>query len=380
VNSAVSVPAETDKRWMRAAIAQSRHAEGRTQSNPPVGCVILDKSGRLCAAAHTGLGGVPHAETQALDMAGKYAKGGTVYVTLEPCAHHGKTPPCIDALIAAGVARIVVAVGDPDARVNGRGLETARAAGIDINLGVESAAAMAVLNGFLRRITHGKPYVWLKTAASLDGGIALSDGQKRWLTGDPMRHFVHELRSRCDALLTGVGTILADDPELTCRAPAGGYDSPAVFILDSQLRTPANARLFGKGQRMVTLLCTPSAPKDRMMALEKAGATVTTLPADSDGQLDLHAVLNHLGTIGINTILVEAGTGVTTAMLAAGLVDKIYWTQSQHILGADARPVVGPLKLVALPPQNLYTQITSSSIGQDQLRVFVQDVNQDKTG
>jgi diaminohydroxyphosphoribosylaminopyrimidine deaminase/5-amino-6-(5-phosphoribosylamino)uracil reductase len=131
---------------------------------------------------------------------------------------------------------------------------------------------------------------------------------------------------------------------------------------------------------MVTLLCTPSAPKDRMMALEKAGATVTTLLADADGQLDLHAVLNHLGTIGINTILVEAGTGVTTAMLAAGLVDKIYWTQSQHILGADARPVVGPLKLVALPPQNLYTQITSSSIGQDQLRVFVQDVNQDKTG
>ena len=380
MNSAVSVPAETDKRWLRAAVAQSRHAEGRTKSNPPVGCVILDKSGRLCAAAHTGIGGVPHAETQALDMAGKSAKGGTVYVTLEPCAHHGKTPPCIDALIAAGVARIVVAVGDPDARVNGRGLEMARAAGIEVNLGVESVAAMAVLHGFLRRISAGKPYVWLKTAASLDGGIALSDGKKRWLTGNPMRYFVHELRSRCDALLTGIGTILADDPELTCRAPAGDFDSPVVFVLDSQLRTPPNARLFGKGQRKVTLFCTQSAPKERFIALQKTGATVITLPADSQGQLDLHAVLNHLGTIGINTVLVEAGTGVTTAMLGAGLVDKIYWTQSQHILGADARPVVGPFKLVAMPPQNLYTQLTSSWIGQDQLRVFVRDVNQDKTG
>lgn len=380
MNSAVPVSAETDKRWMRAAIAQSRHAEGRTQSNPPVGCVILDKFGRLCAAAHTGFGGVPHAETQALDMAGKSADGGTVYVTLEPCVHHGKTSPCIDALIAANVARIVVAVVDPDTRVNGRGLEIARAAGIDINLGVEAVAAMAVLNGFLRRVVHCKPYVWLKTATSLDGRIALSDGKKRWLTGDLMRHFVHELRSRCDALLTGVGTILADDPELTCRAPARLSDSPAVFILDSQLQTPPNARVFGKVQRTVTLLCTQSAPKDRLVALEKTGATVTILPDDSYGRLDLHAVLFHLGTIGINTILVEAGTGVTTTMVEAGLVDKIFWTQSHHILGDDARPVVGQLKLVALPPQNLYTQLAASSIGQDQLRVFIQDVKEDNRG
>ena len=380
MNSAVDRPTDIDKRWMRAAIAQSRHAEGRTNSNPPVGCVILDKSGRLCAAAHTGMGGVPHAETQALDIAGKLAKGSTVYVTLEPCAHYGKTPPCIDALIAAGVARIVVAVGDPDARVNGRGLETARLAGIEVDLGIESAAAMTVLDGFLQRVSCGRPNVWLKTAASLDGGIALHDGQKRWLTGVLMRHFVHELRSRCDAVLTGVGTILADDPELTCRAPAAESDSPGLFILDSKLRTPPNARLFCKTQRTVTLLCTDSAPKRRFITLQKTGATVTTLPANPQGQLELNAVLTHLGTLGINTVLVEAGTGVTTAMLGVGLVDKIYWTQSQHILGADSRPVVGPLKLVAMPAQNLYTQITSSLIGQDQLRVFVRDFNQDKIG
>ena len=157
----------------------------------------------------------------------------------------GKTPPCVDALIAARVARIVVALGDPDRRVNGRGLDKAKSAGIHVDLGVEAAAAGAVLNGFLQRITHGRPVVWLKTAASLDGAIALADGQKRWLTGEPMRHVVHELRSRCDALLSGVGTILADDPEFTCRAPSLTADSPALYILDSQLRTPTSARLYG---------------------------------------------------------------------------------------------------------------------------------------
>lgn len=380
MNSAVSFPAETDKRWMRAAIAQSRHAEGRTLSNPPVGCVIVDKSGRLCAASHTGIGGVPHAETRALEMAGHLAEGATVYVTLEPCAHHGKTPPCVDALIAARVARVVVAVGDPDTRVNGRGLEMVKAAGIDANFGVESAAAKVVLNGFLRRNERNRPFVWLKTAASLDGGIALADGKKRWLTGSPMRHFVHELRSRCDALLTGVGTILADDPDLSCRSPAVYADSPAIFVLDSQLRTPLDARLFGTRGRTVTLLCTASAPKDRLMALKKAGAGITMLPANPSGQLDLCAVLDHLGASGVNTLLVEAGTSITTAMLGAGLVDKIYWTQSPHILGADALRVVGALKLVALPDRNLYTLLTSSYIGQDQLRVFERYDTADQIG
>ena len=161
---------------MRAAIAQSRQAEGRTQSNPPVGCVILDKYGRLCAAAHTGIGGVPHAETQALAMAGKSAVDGTVYVTLEPCAHHGKTPPCIDALVAAGVARIVVAVVDPDARVNGRSMEKARAAGIEVSLGVEASAAMAILHGFLSRTTVAGP--GSETAASLDGVLLCLTAEK----------------------------------------------------------------------------------------------------------------------------------------------------------------------------------------------------------
>ena len=385
MNSAVpasesaSGPNKNDNRWMRAAIAQSRRAEGRTANNPPVGCVILDKSGRLCAAAHTADGGVPHAETRALEMAGSAANGGTVFVTLEPCSHQGKTPPCVDALIAARVARIVVALGDPDRRVNGRGLDKAKSAGINVDLGVEAAEAGAVLNGFLQRITRGRPVVLLKTAASLDGAIALADGQKRWLTGEPMRHLVHELRSRCDALLSGVGTILADDPEFTCRAPSLAADSPPLYILDSQLRTPTSARLFGNRQAAVTIFCTASASQKRGAALTKAGATVTVLPADAQGRVDFLAALEHLGAAGINKVLVEAGTGITTKVLASALADEIYWTQSPHILGSDARPAVAALKLIALPPQNLYTQTRSLLVGQDQLRVFVKNVSAART-
>jgi diaminohydroxyphosphoribosylaminopyrimidine deaminase/5-amino-6-(5-phosphoribosylamino)uracil reductase len=322
---------------------------------------------------------VPHAETLALDMAGLAAKRGTVYVTLEPCAHQGKTGPCVDALIEAGIARLVVAMSDPDIRVNGRGLDKARFAGIVVDLGIEAAAAFAVLNGFLCRVRRGRPFVWLKTATSLDGAIALADGKKRWLTSDPMRQLVHELRSRCDMLLTGVGTVLADDPEFTCRLPSLASDSPAICILDSNLRIPTSSRLFNDCNRAVIILCTSSASRKRRVALVNLGASVIILPADAKGKVDLLSALEHLGAIGINKVLVEAGTELTTAFLVAALADKIYWTQSSHILGSDARPVVGALKLAALPPQDLYTQKRSSLVGQDQLRIFVQDVNAAKT-
>ena len=377
MNSAVSFfsPIEIDKRWMRAAIAVSRRAEGRTSSNPPVGCVIIDKSGRLCAAACTGSGGVPHAEARALKMAGSAAHGGTVYVTLEPCAHWGKTAPCVEALVSAGVTRLVVAIGDPDKRVDGRGLNKAKAAGIIVDVGVEAEEARTVLDGFLSRIKFGRPLVWLKTATSLDGAIALTDGQKRWLTGQPMRYWVHELRSRCDALVTGVGTILADDPLFTCRTPSQASDSPSLYILDSRLQTPASSRLFDNCQREINVLCTSSAPRERRESLIRAGAVVSIMPADEQGKVNLLATLEHLGACGINRVLVEAGTTLTTSFLNDGLVNKIYWTQSSHILGSDARPAIGDLKLIALPPQNLYTQIESSMVGKDQLRVFVKNIS-----
>lgn len=373
MNRAVSQPdiTEIDRRWMRAAIAQSLHAQGRTDSNPPVGCVIIDKGGRLCAVAHTGSGGAPHAETTALKLAGAQARGGTVYVTLEPCAHHGKTPPCAAALIDAKVGRVVVAVRDPDSRVDGRGIAMLEAAGIEVVTHVETAAAAAVLAGFLHRIKHSKPYVSLKTAASLDGRIALSDGKKRWLTGAQMRQFVHELRSRHDALMTGVGTVIADDPQFTCRGQLAAADSPAVYVLDSALRTPLSASLLKVANRSVTLFCTSSAPQARHKALQSAGAQIVTLPADADGHVDIIAAMSHLGAAGVNNLMVEAGVGVTSAIYKHDIAEQIFWTQSPHLLGADALPVIGALKLVALPLQTHYTQTEDIMIGADHLRVFV---------
>ena len=233
-----------DKRWMRAAIAVSRQAVGRSGANPPVGCVLVSKDGKLLAVGHTGKGGVPHAEVAALqslcDSALADLRGGTAYVTLEPCAHHGKTPPCSEALIGAKIARLVVSVQDPDQRVDGAGLDQIAAANIEILLGVMRPEAEQVLVGFLNRIENGKPFCSLKIATSIDGRVGLFDRKKRWLTGAPMRRYVHLLRSQIDAIVTGVGTVLADDPRLNCRNEGIADDSPPIYVFDRLLRTGWN--------------------------------------------------------------------------------------------------------------------------------------------
>ncbi len=364
----------TDRRWMRAAIGESLRAQGRTGSNPPVGCVIIDKAGQLCASAHTGLGGRPHAETEALKLAGISANGGTAYVTLEPCSHHGKTPPCTTAIIKSKISRVVLAAGDPDARVNGHGIKTLVDAGIEVVTHVENADAICVMAGFLNRLTHGRPYVSLKVAASLDGRIALADKQKRWLTGSPMRRFVHDLRSRNDALITGVGTMIADDPVFTCREHASETDSPEVYILDSSLRTPATARIFNFRQRPVTIFCTELALQNRYDELRKVGANIVTLPVGVEGNVDIVSVFGYLGTAGINNIVVESGTKVATTLYKHDLVDQIFWTQSSHILGGDALPALGALNLLMLSPQKSYIQKKVVMIGNDFLHVFVKPI------
>ncbi len=216
---------------MQVAIAAARRAEGRSGPNPPVGCAIISSNGQLIAVGHTALGGRPHAETEALAIAGEAAQGATAYVTLEPCAHTGQTGPCADALVEAGISRVVIAARDPDDRVNGRGIERLADNGVDIQIGVEAEAARQVMAGFLARVTMSRPLVTLKTATSLDGMIALGDGAKRWITGADMRRYVHLQRSRSDGLLSAIGTVLADDPEFTCRTPGLEADSPHRFIL-----------------------------------------------------------------------------------------------------------------------------------------------------
>ena len=339
-----------DRRWMRVAIAAARRAEGRTADNPPVGCAIVSSSETLIAVGHTARGGRPHAETEALAVAGEAARGATAYVTLEPCAHTGQTGPCVEALIAAGIKRVVIAARDPDERVNGRGIERLADAGIALKIGVEADAARRVMAGFLARATTGRPLVTLKTATSLDGMIALADGAKRWITGPQMRRYVHLQRSRADGLLSAIGTVLADDPELTCRLAGCGADSPHRFILDGDLRMPAEARLFQDVMEVgLTIFCREGADVERAMALREAGADVQSVDIDDSGKLSLLTVMRTIAEMGCSNLMVEAGGKLAASLLRNDLVDRILWTQGQQLIGHDGVPVIGRLDLSDLP-------------------------------
>ena len=355
-----------DRRWMRVAIAEARRAEGRTAPNPPVGCAIVSGAGRLIGTGHTALGGRPHAEVQALAMAGAAARGASAYVTLEPCAHHGQTGPCADALIEAGVVRVVIALRDPDKRVNGRGIDRLAEAGIALGIGVEAEAARHVTAGFLSRTTRSRPFVTLKTATSLDGMIALADGAKRWITGPRMRNYVHLQRSRTDGLLSAVGTVLADDPEFTCRLPGLRADSPHRFILDGSLRTPVTASLFRTaGDVGLTFFCHEDADARAVKVLQAAGAEVRPVEAGADGKLSLVAVMQAIATAGIGSLMIEAGGKLAASLLQAGMVDRILWTCSQHLIGADGIPSISPLATQELPPQASFRVVAEGGFGPD---------------
>ena len=362
-----SVNAADDQRWMRVAIAEARRAEGRSGANPPVGCAIISPENHLLGVGCTAPGGRPHAETEALSfLAGTTAAGATAYVTLEPCAHHGQTPPCAEALVAAGVARVVIAVQDPDPRVNGGGIAILQEAGIVVDTGVCADEARRVMAGFLTRVTQQRPFISWKTATSLDGMIALADGKKRWLTGPDMRRFVHELRGRADGVLSAIGTVLADDPAFTCRNPGLEADSPHCFVLDGSLRTPVDAALVSTThERGVTLFCREDALAERKKALTACGVEICGLPVDGAGRLDINAALRVIADAGCNHLLVEAGAGLGKTLFKADLVDRIIWTQSQHILGGDAIPAIGGLSMLALPVKTHYIQCDKGVLGDD---------------
>ena len=351
---------------MRVAIAEARRAEGRTAPNPPVGCAIVSGDGRLVGTGHTAVGGRPHAEVEALVMAGEAAHGATAYVTLEPCAHHGQTGPCADALVEAGIARVVVALRDPDERVNGRGIDRLAENDIALRIGVEAEAARHVMAGFLSRTKRSRPFVTLKTATSLDGMIALADGAKRWITGPRMRDYVHLQRSRSDGLLSAVGTVLADDPEFTCRLPGLGAYSPHRFILDGSLRTPVTARLFNAaGDVGLTFFCHDDADPRVVRAFQAAGADVRAVAVGTDGKLSLVAVMQAIADGGIGSLMIEAGGKLAASLLREGMVDRILWTSSQHLIGADGIPSISPLATQELPPQASFCVVAEGGFGPD---------------
>jgi diaminohydroxyphosphoribosylaminopyrimidine deaminase/5-amino-6-(5-phosphoribosylamino)uracil reductase len=359
----------TDETFMRGALALARRGLGETAPNPSVGCVIV-RDGRVIARGRTAAGGRPHAEVAALAAAGPAARGATAYVTLEPCSHTGKTPPCADALIAAGLARVVIGATDPNPAVNGQGAAKLRAAGIAVTQGVLRAEAEAVISGFSMVMTHGRPLVRLKLASTLDGKIATSTGESQWLTGAESRRAAHAMRGRHDAVLVGVGTVLADDPELTCRI-AGFRATPLIrLVVDSHLRTPLMSKLVrGAAQTPLWLIHRNGADPARRQALQAAGVRLIETPSTPAG-VDLAAALKFLAASGITRVLAEGGGTIAAALLRADLVDRLAWFHAPAICGGDGWPAAQGFGIAKLSAMPRFTPVAQERWGDDMLTTY----------
>lgn len=325
-------PTDTDIHWMSLALSWAEKAMYITTPNPRVGCVIVDAQGVLLGAGHTQPAGQAHAEIMALQAAkqqGQAVAGATAYVTLEPCSHHGRTGPCCDALIEAGLTRVVVAVQDPNPQVSGNGIVRLRQAGIQVDLGVLEDQARALNQGFFKRMQVGVPWMQLKLAASLDGQTALTNGVSQWITSAAARQDGHTWRARACAVLTGIGTVLEDDPHLTVRN-VDTPRQPTLVIVDSKLETPLTAKLW-QAQREVWIYCAV-ADADRKAALEVLGAQVICLP-DEQGKVDLRAMHQDLGRRAVNEVHIEAGYKLNGSLLAVGIVDALLVYLAPMLMG-----------------------------------------------
>lgn len=359
---------------MRAALALAARGLGNTWPNPAVGCVILDADGQVVGRGWTQPGGRPHAETEALKRAGAAARGGTAYVTLEPCCHWGRTPPCTDAMIAAGIARVVVALRDPDPRVDGEGFSRLRAAGIVVEEGLLAEEAASLNAGFIKRLRHGLPLVTLKLATTLDGRIATATKESRWITGPESRRAGHGLRARHDAILVGSGTVLDDDPDLTCRLP-GGVPIPAPRVVaDARLRIPLGAKLVRTARDVPTLVATiPGHPDSALAPLREAGVEILELPPGPQG-LSMHGILTALAARGITRVLAEGGSGIAASLLREELADRLAWFHAPLVIGGDGIPAsyalhpLGPLPELAKAPK--FRRVAHRTIGADVLTEF----------
>ena len=363
------MPGLADLGHMRAACGLARRALGNAWPNPAVGCVLVNE-GRVVGRGWTQPGGRPHAETEALCRAGPSARGATAYVSLEPCCHRGQTPPCAEALVGAGVRRVVVAIEDPDPRVSGGGIARLRAAGIAVETGLCADAAAEINAGFFSRVRRGRPLVTVKLATTLDGRIAMPSGESRWITGAPARARAHLLRAQHDAVMVGIGTVLADDPELTCRLNGLGTRPPVRIVVDRQLRIPSTARLLvGAGAAPIWLLTAACADPIRRRAIEASGACVIEV-ADTGGAIDLAAALAALGARGITRLLVEGGSRLVAGLLKARLVDRLAWFHAPVLIGGDGIAAIGALGIAALAEAPGFERVSTETVGADLLTTF----------
>lgn len=329
-----------DRRFMARALELAARGVGRTFPNPPVGAVLV-RGGRIVGEGFHARAGGPHAEVAALRAAGGRAEGATLYVTLEPCTIHGRTPPCADMLLPLGLARVVVATRDPNPRVHGRGIAKLRRAGIPVVVGPGRTESETLIAPFATRMRQGRPLVVLKLATSLDGRIAARGGDARWITGDVARRVAHGLRDTCDAVLVGAGTVRSDDPQLTCRIP-GGRDPIRVVLAGAALDLPPRAQLLRPGGPPTWIVAPRDAAPGRVAALQRRGIEVL-LVAGRGGHVWLPAALRALAGRGLTSVLVEGGAGVAAAVLRAGVVDRLVLFVAPLLLGGDGVPAVGTL-------------------------------------
>jgi len=351
---------------MRAALGLAARGLGRVWPNPAVGCVIA-AGGQVVGRGWTQAGGRPHAETEALARAGAAARGATAYVTLEPCAHHGKTPPCAEALVAAGIARAVVAVTDPDPRVAGRGVVQMKAAGIAVELGVLEKEAAELNAGFFSRIEKGRPLVALKLATTLDGRIATATGESRWITGPEARAQVHRLRAQYDALLVGAATVIADDPDLTCRLPGLEERSPLRVVIEGSRSVPQGAKLVATAKSHPTWRLRSAGRKD---AIATAGVETIEIEPGPDGRPAIAAALAALGQRGITRLLVEGGGRLAAALLDADLVDRLYWFHAPGVIGGAGMPAVEKLAAGTLSEMPRFERTGLQPFGNDIMETY----------
>jgi diaminohydroxyphosphoribosylaminopyrimidine deaminase / 5-amino-6-(5-phosphoribosylamino)uracil reductase len=363
-------PDEADRRFMQLALTLGRRGLGRTWPNPAVGAVVV-KDGVIVGRGWTQPGGRPHAEPVALGRAGDAARGATLYVTLEPCSHFGKSPPCTDAIIAAGIARVVAAIEDPNPEVAGQGYAKLRAAGIAVETGLFAAEAARDHAGHFRRIRDGRPHVILKLAVSADDKIGAAGGKSIAITGEAARTRVHLLRAQCDAILVGIGTVLADDPLLTCRLPGMEKRSPVRVVLDNSLRIPFGSRLVQTaGETPLWVMASELADAPAAAKLGAAGAHVIRVAPKQGRGLDPLAVLHALSDKCITRLMVEGGSRVASSFVAAGLLDEVWLLRGANLVGVGGVAALDALPLTAITQSPALHVRASETLDKDTLTIY----------
>jgi diaminohydroxyphosphoribosylaminopyrimidine deaminase / 5-amino-6-(5-phosphoribosylamino)uracil reductase len=355
-----------DINHMGVALALARRGLGLAAPNPAVGCVIVAKNGQIAGRGWTQMGGRPHAEHEAIKRAGVQCRGATAYVTLEPCDHEGKTPPCSKALIKANIKRVVVACVDPDPRVSGRGIKRLMDAGIEVVQGILEKEAKYLNNGFFTRLAQGRPLFTLKAATTLDGRIATRSGHSKWITGPEARAKGHMLRARHDAIMIGIGTALTDKPQLTCRIEGMELYSPRRIIIDSKLQLPLSNLLVETANQIPTIILTATTvDKRKVIAFKKKGVKVIELKPLLSGRLVPELIANALGVEGLNSVLLEGGGKLAGSFISAGLIDHLAWFHAPKLIGDDGIPSIAAYGVESLLDIQSFQRTAQHQCGND---------------